>query len=276
MKTPILVAVALLCLPLAGNAQNPSPAGQALPPSHPPIGESPHGREAPSPWSELADYTLSVKVPPTGDSGTWKYRTFADAADMIVEFDTPGPKGRNRGTVMLVGGRALATSGFKPEPGFELDSLDVPILNLKILTQLLDAAVPGGPASLKGRQAVDASEAKVPILASTPTANARFNAPWSLKGEVTRIDANAVSFRLVLDVRGGEKTPTRETWTFTGEARGSPKGRVLDDAMNLAGWTAYRLGPGNSTKKSHATLKFSATRLAGPFATLKELRAALK
>ena len=33
---------------------------------------------------------------------------------------------------------ALATRGFTPEPGFELDPLDVAVLNLKILTRLLD------------------------------------------------------------------------------------------------------------------------------------------
>jgi hypothetical protein len=53
------------------------------------------------------------------------------------------------------------------------------------------------------------------------------------------------------------------------------KGRVLEDSMSLAGWTAYRLGPAKGSKPGHATLKFGATRLPGPYATLKDLRAHL-
>jgi multisubunit Na+/H+ antiporter MnhC subunit len=55
-----------------------------MPSSHPPIGGGLHDKAPPSPWSELADYTLTVKVPPKGETGTWKFRTFADPADVIV------------------------------------------------------------------------------------------------------------------------------------------------------------------------------------------------
>jgi len=247
-----------------------------MPSSHPPIGGSPHAKAAPSPWSELGDYTLTVKVPPKGETGTWKFRTFADPADVIVDLDTPGAKGRMKGSIMLVGGEAIAAKGFTPEPGFEVDPLDVAIVNLKILTQLLDAAVPGGPAALKGRQVVDKREEKSAIEAFTPSASARFNVPWTLKGGVERVDANTIAFRLDLDVPGGDKPGERARWTFSGTASGTQKGRVLDDAMSLSGWTAYRLGPTKSAKpQSHTTLRFGATKLPGPFATLKDLRAAL-
>ena len=47
-----------------------------------------------------------------------------------------------------------------------------------------------------------------------------------------------------------------------------------DEGMGLAGWTAYAIGPGKSAKTGHASLRFQAAKLPGPFATVKELRAA--
>jgi hypothetical protein len=247
-----------------------------MPSGHPPIGGT-KPKAAPSPWSEFADYTLELKAPLRGEASTWRFRAFADPADVIVDFDTVAPKGRTKGSILLVGGQAVATRGFTPEAGFELDALDIAIVNLKVLTELLDAALPAGPAALKASHAVSAKDDRAPIFVNTPGANAQFNAPWSLKGRLERRDANAVSFRLELEAPGGEKPGERSRWVFTGKASGSVKGRVMDDSMSLAGWTAYGLGPARPAKaQSHASLRFGATKLPGPFATLKDLRAALK
>lgn len=275
MKILSLLAAGLACLPLVASSMPPGAPKPAMPSNHPPIGGA-QAKAPPSPWSELADYTLTLKAPPKGDTGTWKYRTFESPADMVVDLDTPGPKGRSKGSVMLVGGQAIAVKGLALEPGFEVDALDVAIVNLKILTRLLDAAVPGGPAALKGRQAIDKREAREAIEAFTPSSSARFAAPWTLKGSVERTDANTVSFRLELDAPGGDKPGDRARWTFTGTAGGSQKGRVLDDATALSGWTAYLLSPPKNAKgQAHTSLRFGTTKLDGPHATLRDLRATL-
>jgi hypothetical protein len=273
MRAPPFVAATLACLPLLAAAQSPAPASPAMPSNHPPVGGAP--KAAPSPWSDFADYTFSVKVP-KGETGTWKFRTFANPGDVILEFDTPVAKGRTKGTIILVDGRGIAVKGFTPEPGFEADPLDVAVLQLKLLTQLLDAALPGGPASLKGSRAVSARDDKATLVASTPTANAGFTAPWSLKGKVERADAASVSFQLEVEAPGGTKPGEKGRWSFSGKASGSQKGRAMDDSTSLAGWTAYAFGPQQAAKaQSHTTLRFRATKLAGPFATVKDLRAYL-
>jgi hypothetical protein len=274
MRTPFLVAALLLGFCLEAPAQSPSPAKPAMPSNHPPIGGGTQAKEPASPWADFADYALTVKVPPKGEAGTWKIRAYADPSDVLVELDTPAAKGRNRGTIVLVGGQHLAAKGVALEPGFELDPLDAAIVSLKVLTRLLDRAVPGGPASLKGKQAVSARDDRAPVEASTPTASTRFAAPWSLKGTVARVDAGTVSFELEIEAPFGEKGEKRARWTFSGTAAGSAGSRSLDDGMSLAGWTAYSIGPGTSGKSGHASLRFRATKLAGPFATLKDLRAA--
>jgi hypothetical protein len=275
MKILSLLAAGLACLPLVAASMPPGSPKAAMPSNHPPIGGAP-ARAAPSPWSELADYTLTIKAPPRGEAGTWKYRTFESPADMVVDVDSPGPKGRSKGSIMLVGGQAIAVKGMALEPGFEVDPLDVAIVNLKVLTRLLDAAVPGGPAALEGKQSVDRREDRMAIEAFTPSSNARFLAPWTLKGTVERVNAGTVRFDLELDAPGGEKPGDRSKWVFSGTAGGSQKGRVLDDATALAGWTAYLLAPPKSAKPgAHSSLRFGTTKLDGPHATLKDLRTTL-
>jgi hypothetical protein len=274
MKTSLLAAALLLGLCLDAAAQTPSPAKPAMPTNHPPIGAGAQAKEAASPWADFAEYALTVKVPPKGEAGTWKIRAFADPSDVLVELDTPAAKGRNRGSLLLLGGQHLAVKGLALEPGFELDPLDAAIVSLKTLTRLLDRAVPGGPAALKGKQPVNVREDRTPIEVATPTASSRFAAPWSLKGTVARVDAGTVSFELEIEAPSGEKGETRARWKYSGTASGSARGRNLEDGMSLAGWTAYSIGPGTSGKSGHASLRFRATKLPGPFATLKDLRAA--
>jgi hypothetical protein len=272
MRTAILLGAALCGASLAAAAP-PAPATPTLPLSHPPIAGA--KKAAPSPWSGFADYALSTRVP-NGGTGSWTFRTFADPGDSILEFDTPQGSGRTKGAIILVGGGAIAIRGFTPEPGFEMDPLDVAILQLKLVTALLDRALPGGPASLKGSQAVSAHDDGATLLVSTPTANAGFDAPWRLQGEVERTDASAIAFRLDVESAAAKSAAGKSRWSFSGKASGAAKDRRMDDATSLAGWTAYALGPAKPAgAKSHSTLRFGTTKLAGPFATVGDLRAYL-
>lgn len=236
---------------------------------------NPHATPS-SAWAEMADYTVTVKAPPKGETGTWKFRAFADASDLFLELDTPAAKGRTKGAMMLLGGEAIAARGFEPEKGFEIDPLDVAVLNLKVVTRLLDLTMPQGPGAVKSRHPVQYRNDKLPLVASTSTSNATFRAPWSVKGSVRRVDAATVAFDFEVEAPGGEGQPARLRWAFSGTAAGSAKERKMDEATSLAGWSAWRLGPGEKKKDSHATLRFAATKLDGSFATVRDLRARLK
>jgi len=257
MKIPALAIAAALLLPLPAFAQ-----------------ANPHAAP-PSPWAELADYTLTVKVPPKGESGTWKYRTFMDPADLALEIDTPAPKGRTKGSLLLVGGQAIAVRGFEPEKGFEIDPLDVAVVYLKTLARLLDATMPQGPGSVKATHAVRFHDDRMPLLVTTSTSSAHFRAPWSVKGTVRRVDTTTVAFDLEVEAAGATKDAPRARWSFAGTAAGTVTGRKLDEATSLAGWSAWRIG-GEPKKGTHTSLKFAATKLDGPFATVRDLRARLK
>jgi hypothetical protein len=263
MKIPALLSALLLAPTLA----------LAMPPQAPdPSKGNPHAAP-PSPWSDLAEYAISLKVPPKGDTGHWKIRTYDDPADVAIDLDTPAAKGRSKGSLLLVGGQGIAVKGFAPEPGFEIDPLDTAIVNLKLVTNLLARAAPEGPAGVKAATAVQLRDDKLPLLAYTRSLNLQFAAPWTVTGQLKRVDAATVAYDLVIEAPGA-KAGERLKWVLKGTAGGATRPKALDDAMPLSSWTAYRLGPGKS-KTGHTTLAFGTQKLPGPFATMRELRAAL-
>jgi len=245
----------------------------AMPPKAPdPSQGNPHATP-PSPWADLAEYSIALTVPPKGETGNWKIRTFDDPADVSIELDTPAARGRTKGTLLLVGGQAIAIKGFAPEAGFEIDPLDTAIVNLKLVTNLLTRAEPAGPEAVKAARAVNMRDDKQALVAFTRSLNLQFNAPWSVTGQVKRVDAKTVSYDLVIEAPGA-KAGERAKWRLKGTAGGASRAKALDDAMSLGGWTAWRLAA-PTPKTGHTTLTFGAQKLPGPFATMKDLRAAL-
>lgn len=241
---------------------------QAIDPSR----ANPHATP-PSPWTDLAEYTIALTVPPAAATGNWKIRTFDDPADVSIELDTPAAKGRTRGTLLLVGGQALAIKGFAPEPGFEIDPLDTAIVNLKLVTNLLTRIEPAGPDAVKASRAVKLADGKKALVAYTRSLNLQFDAPWTVTGQVKRVDAKSVAYDLTIEAPGA-KAGERLKWQLKGTAGGPAREASLGDALSLAGWSAWRLAAPTS-KTGHATLTFGTQKLPGPFATMKDLRAAL-
>jgi hypothetical protein len=245
----------------------------ALPPAAPdPAKGNPHATP-PSPWTDLAEYEISLKVPPKGETGNWKIRTFDDPSDVAIELDTPAAKGRTKGTLLLVGGQAIAYRGFTPEAGFEIDPLDTAIVNLKLVTNLLTRIAPEGPVAVKAVTPVKFGDARQALVAFTRSLNMQFNAPWSVTGQVKRVDATSIAYDLTIEAPGA-KAGERLKWQLKGKAGGASRGKALEDAMPLTGFAVHRLAPPQS-KAGHTTLSFGTQKLPGPFATMKDLRSAL-
>jgi hypothetical protein len=269
MNPTRLLLAAALAAPALALAQAPAKA-PPLPANAP--AANPHSAPA-SPWGKVPEIVLTLKVPPKGDTGTWRIRTFDDPADIQVELDTPAAKGRTKGTLLLVAGAGIAVKGFVPEKGFEIDPLDGAVVHLRLLTKILTDALPNGPEGVTGTQAVNLKETQRPLVAFTPSLNLKFDAPWAVTGKVTRKDAQTLTYDLTLETAGA-KAGERVKFGLAGTLGGKARERWLDDGMALAGFTAYRLGAGEK-KGNHATLSFGATKLAGPFKTVKDLRAEL-
>jgi hypothetical protein len=245
----------------------------AMPPKAPdPAQGNPHATPA-SPWTDLAEYEISLKVPPKGETGNWKIRTFDDPSDVAIELDTPAANGRTRGTLLLVGGQAIAYRGFTPEAGFEIDPLDTAIVNLKLVTNLLTRIAPEGPDAVKAVTPVKIGDVKQALVAYTRSLNLTFSAPWTVTGQLKRVDPKSIAYDLTIEAPGA-KAGERLKWQLKGTAGGASRGKSLEDAMPLTGWTVHRLAP-PASKTGHTTLTFGTQKLPGPFATMKDLRSTL-
>jgi hypothetical protein len=61
---------------------------------------------------------------------------------------------------MLINGQRqwMLVKNVPIERGYEIDALDMPVLNLKLVLELLRAAAPGGPGQLKEKTTFDVKE----------------------------------------------------------------------------------------------------------------------
>ena len=192
-------------------------------------------------WAKFTAITVNAIDAGSPVSASWRLSFDHERRDIRIEADFPGPSGRMRGTIALVGGRVLMSKGLQLPRGGEINAVDTPIMAIKLLTAVLGRAVDVSPDALKGERVVKYRENNVGIRFATPTAEAYLAAPWTADGTVGKVANGDV--RYDLHVTG----PTRDPYgrpgapidsRFTGRFSNAA-GPVLDDAMSLTGWTMY-------------------------------------
>jgi hypothetical protein len=52
-----------------------------------------------------------------------------DKSSFSVDFEAKAQGSSQRGRILLVGERVMLTKGFSPSKGYEIDALDLPVLN---------------------------------------------------------------------------------------------------------------------------------------------------
>ena len=192
-------------------------------------------------WAKYSAITVNAIDAGSPVSASWRILFDHQRRDIRIEADFPGPNGRMRGTIALVGGRVLMSTGLELPRGGEINAVDTPIMAIKLLTAVLGRAVDVAPDALKGEKVVKHRETGVGIRFATPTAEAYLAAPWTADGTVGKVANGDV--RYDLHIAG----PTRDRYgragapidsRFTGRFSNAT-GPVLDDAMPLTGWTMY-------------------------------------
>jgi hypothetical protein len=139
--------------------------------------------------------------------------------------------------IMLVNGRRawMLVKNVTLEPGQEIDTLDGPVLNLRMALELLRAAAPAGPGKIKGRTEVHIDEQKHPITVNTASASGGIDAPWTLDAVIEPVTPDEWSFEL--HVRHDEIVYLSGTWKKDAVAP------VFSDEMPLDGWQILSIGP---------------------------------
>lgn len=176
-------------------------------------------------------------------------------------------KGKQQTTeIMLINGKCqwMLAKGMALEKGYEIDALDVPVLNLKFAMELLRAAAPGGPGDIKKKTTFDIHENTRSIAVNTASADGGLEAPWTLQAVIEPTAADQWSFDL--SASHGETIHFSGTWQK--EATPPPFG----DDISLDGWQVFILGPMKRAEENATIYDYGAEAIKQHPKTIGELR----
>lgn len=214
-------------------------------------------------WYHVTRVSLSLQGQ---DAAMTTLYEFADNEDVRITVQIQEKGRRESGQIMLINGRCqwMLAKGMPLDEGYEIDALDVPVLDLKLALELLRAAVPGGPSEIKEKMALDVKENSLPITVNTASANGGLEAPWVLHAIIEPTAANEWSFELT--VKSGEETMQMSgTWQ-----KATPS--VFGDDMLLDGWQILGIGPIVRKEGTSTILDYGAQPSTKRAKTLGELR----
>ena len=225
-----------------------------------------------SPWYQATEANIRVSSTGSSDHTQWRF-VFPEARSLSIDFETKHQGGLQTGKILLVGGRVMLTKGFSPSKGYEIDSLDLPVLNYQLVITLLSQAFPPGPDKFEGKRTVDLVEKKRGIKIATMSASGRYPSPWALKGEMQRRDVETIGFSFAFSY---EAEGAKQSMLINGEWKKAATFPRLDPSMSLEGWSLYSLG-GVSIKQEGATiLDYGAQSQQTSLRTLGELQESIR
>jgi hypothetical protein len=210
-------------------------------------------------WTRMTAASITTTAAGSSDSLTCDM-IFTPQQDSKIDVTiTQGGK-TSKGTMMLVSGM-LVTKDVPLVAGNELDLVDGCGITLQIANALLAHGTAVPPLSIRGRKEFDLTEEKTPLHVQTTHAETTIPVPWSVKGWVESGTVGAVGFDILQSMPG-----TTDSMHITGTWELRPEPPTLPDATSIAGWKVFKVGAREGGG-------YGATP-AGPFATLKDLRAA--
>jgi hypothetical protein len=188
----------------------------------------------------------------------------ADNQDMRITIDATKNGEEHTSQIMLINGarRWMLTKNASLRPGYEIDTLDGPLLELKLAMELLHQASPNGPLGVTQKTIVKRSESRHAIAVSATSASSGIEAPWSLEASIDPTTPEQVSFDLAI------KHSATIHLTGTWEKQASPV--AFGDDISLDGWQILSIGSQKSSA-GHG-VDYAARRSKVRVATLGELR----
>lgn len=209
----------------------------------------------PTPWDEFNKFELKVTAEDSGYS-SWKGTFDKKSDDIQVDVEISDGKKITKGKILMVGGRVMVTQGQVTEPGYEIDALDAPIMEQKLVFRLLGEALPSGPEEIKGTRKIDFKSENTGIQFATPSAQGFISAPWRVRGEVKADTPDVVDYQLSLTSPGTGNPvgqPKERNTNFVGRLSKVVSARI-DDSLPLAAWKV--LGVGVQTRKEGDTTMY--------------------
>ncbi len=146
-------------------------------------------------WNEASAARLQVVFPGNAYNASWQFRR-CRCGDVLVNSDSSLPGESRQGDMLMVENRAVIYRGFDSERPEEVMSIDAPALMIQLAFQLLERALPAGPAAASSKAYIDIGSSEEPVTLDTGQAAGSFFAPWSVKGKVAPIRGDELQFEL--------------------------------------------------------------------------------
>ena len=213
----------------------------------------------PTAWAGFTRVVLKQSSLESTDPTVWKASFDHKTNDMLIETDISNSGTSNKGSIAMIGGRIMLSKGLKLEPGYEIDYLDAPVLNIKLLMIVLSRVFPNGPADVVGTIAIDKKD-KTGIKYATLSASGYIPAPWLIKGNITKASESNLTFDLALTFPIDQKNKKNQNYTqlMAGELS-MLNHEVFLDSQSLNGWTTYGLGPRQIKQQESTILDYGAS-----------------
>jgi hypothetical protein len=234
--------------------------------------EDPCGK--PTVWNEFNKFELRMTVPKELGYSSWKGTFDKESLDIQIDVEVWDGRKLTKGKIFMVGGRVLATRGPVAKPGYEMDALDAPVLELQLLFRLLGSALPDGPAGTHGTRSIDFKSENTGIQFATPSAEGFISAPWRVNGDVNVVAPNVVEYRLTLTAAGtgGPAGPGKGyAANFAGRLSKVASAKI-DDSMSLAGWNLFGVGVQARKEGGSTTIDYGASPASVEYKTVADIR----
>lgn len=214
-------------------------------------------------WSQPTRVTIHAEH---GSQSADTVYEIADNQDMRITVDATKNGEERTSQIMLINGarRWMATKNASLRPGYEIDALDGPLLELKLAMELLHQASPNGPFAVTQKTTFKRSESRRAITVSATSNSSGIEAPWSLDAGIDPIAPDKVSFDLAI------KHSATIHLTGTWEKQASPV--AFADDTPLDGWQILSIAPLKTASGRGASTNYSARRSKIRVDTLDELR----
>jgi len=224
----------------------------------------------PTAWQEFNRFSLKVTTPGQPGYSIYKGSFDKETSDIQIDVENFQSDSINKGKILMIGGRIMATRGPITEPGYEIDALDGAILQLQLVTKLLGRAIPEGPGKITSALHVDYTDPQIGIQIATPSAGGMIQAPWSVIGELKRGQGNSIEYDLTLTFRGSE-AKGKSTMSFSGKLFNG-EGTKIDDKMSLAVWNVFGVGPQSRKQDGSAFIDYSGAPESITYKTVADVR----
>jgi len=225
-------------------------------------------------WAAYTQITLEQSYPASKETAKWVGAFDHKSLDISIDLATQGVKESMAGTVGLVGGKVMLTKNLELEPGYEIDTLDAPVLSMRLLFTLLQRVFPKGPESIVGETEVDHTD-RVGIKIATASAGGYIPAPWRVKGKVNKLAEGKILFDLVFSFSSRQQDKEQSSIINMKGALDMLDRPVFRDADSLEGWTIYGIGPRRTKQGNSTILDYGATHEEARYRNIGEIRAFL-